>query len=54
MDRSRTKFLKVHVYNTFFYSTLCQGGYSKVRKWSKKVILQVLKKSLIHSPRIKL
>jgi Ulp1 family protease len=37
MDRAKTKFCKVHVYNTFFYSTLCQGGYSKVKKWSKKV-----------------
>lgn len=37
MNRSKTKFCNVHVYNTFFYSTLCQGGYSKVRKWSKKV-----------------
>lgn len=37
MDRAKTKFLQVHVYNTFFYSTLSQGGYAKVRKWSKKV-----------------
>jgi hypothetical protein len=36
MDRAKAK--KVHVYNTFFYSTLFQGGgYSKVKKWSKKV-----------------
>ena len=38
-DRSRKQpnLPKVHVFNTFFYPTLLKNGYSRVRRWTKKV-----------------
>ena len=29
--------IKVHVFNSFFYSKLIQAGYGGVRRWTKKV-----------------
>ena len=39
--------LRVHVFNSFFYSKLSQSGYAGVRRWTKKVccVLQVLQVS---------
>ena len=31
--------LKLHVFNSFFYSKLSQSGYSGVRRWTKNVIV---------------
>ncbi|KAJ2082010.1 SUMO1 sentrin specific peptidase 1 [Coemansia sp. RSA 988] len=30
---------KVHAFNTFFYSTLCDKGYTRVRRWTRRVKL---------------
>ncbi|KAI8602530.1 hypothetical protein EDD21DRAFT_352671 [Dissophora ornata] len=32
-------FPKVHVFSTFFYKTLSENGYEKVKRWTKKVNL---------------
>lgn len=39
MARSKesTTLPKVHVFSTFFYKTLSENGYDKVRRWTKKV-----------------
>ncbi|KAI1309979.1 SUMO1 sentrin specific peptidase 1 [Mortierella claussenii] len=41
MTRSKesTTLPKVHVFSTFFYKTLSESGYDKVRRWTKKVKL---------------
>ncbi|KAF9183152.1 SUMO1 sentrin specific peptidase 1 [Haplosporangium sp. Z 767] len=41
MARSKemTSLPKVHVFSTFFYKTLSENGYDKVRRWTKKVKL---------------
>ncbi|KAI9595613.1 hypothetical protein BDF19DRAFT_58982 [Syncephalis fuscata] len=28
---------KIHCYNTFFYSTLADSGYARIRRWTKRV-----------------
>jgi sentrin-specific protease 1 len=33
--------MKVHVFNSFFYSKLVQTGYGGVRRWTKKVLVLV-------------
>ena len=40
MERSNdpgSTFPKVHVFSTFFYKTLSENGYEKVKRWTKKV-----------------
>ncbi|KAF9897475.1 SUMO1 sentrin specific peptidase 1, partial [Lobosporangium transversale] len=39
MARSKesTELPKVHVFSTFFYKTLSENGYEKVRRWTKKI-----------------
>ncbi|KAF9381077.1 SUMO1 sentrin specific peptidase 1 [Mortierella sp. AD011] len=39
MSRSKdsTTLPKVHIFSTFFYKTLSENGYDKVRRWTKKV-----------------
>ncbi|KAJ1674990.1 SUMO1 sentrin specific peptidase 1 [Spiromyces aspiralis] len=32
-------FPSVHAFNTFFFTTLVNGGYSRVRRWTRKVRL---------------
>lgn len=32
---------KVHCFNTFFYSSLCKGGYAGVRRWAKKAKVDI-------------
>ncbi|KAF9934327.1 SUMO1 sentrin specific peptidase 1 [Linnemannia zychae] len=36
-SNSSTTLPKVHVFKTFFYKSLSENGYEKVRKWTKKV-----------------
>jgi Ulp1 family protease len=36
------KYPSVHCFNTFFFSTLDQQGYAKVRRWTKKVQSSIL------------
>ncbi|KAF9581238.1 SUMO1 sentrin specific peptidase 1, partial [Lunasporangiospora selenospora] len=38
---------KVHVFSTFFYKTLSENGYDKVRRWTKKVNIFALDYVLI-------
>ncbi|KAF9425292.1 SUMO1 sentrin specific peptidase 1 [Podila epigama] len=35
---------KVHVFSTFFYKTLSESGYDKVRRWTKKILRDYLQK----------
>jgi sentrin-specific protease 1 len=39
MERSEKEegWPKIHCFNTFFYPTLRDSGYQKVRRWTKKV-----------------
>ncbi|KAJ2784843.1 SUMO1 sentrin specific peptidase 1 [Coemansia javaensis] len=30
---------RVHAFNTFFYSTLCESGYARVRRWTRRTRL---------------
>ncbi|PIA17144.1 cysteine proteinase [Coemansia reversa NRRL 1564] len=30
---------RVHAFNTFFYSTLCDKGYARVRRWTRRIKL---------------
>ncbi|KAF9315517.1 SUMO1 sentrin specific peptidase 1 [Podila horticola] len=36
-NKESTALPKVHVFSTFFYKTLSESGYDKVRRWTKKV-----------------
>ncbi|KAG0324990.1 SUMO1 sentrin specific peptidase 1, partial [Podila humilis] len=36
-NKGSTTLPKVHVFSTFFYKTLSETGYDKVRRWTKKV-----------------
>ncbi|KAF9392645.1 SUMO1 sentrin specific peptidase 1 [Podila verticillata] len=36
-NKESTELPKVHVFSTFFYKTLSESGYDKVRRWTKKV-----------------
>ncbi|ORY30691.1 cysteine proteinase [Rhizoclosmatium globosum] len=45
MDRAQRhpdQYPKIHFFNTFFYTTLCQQGYDRVRRWTKKFDLFAL------------
>ena len=36
-SKESTTLPKIHVFSTFFYKTLSEQGYDKVRRWTKKV-----------------
>jgi len=36
-SKNSTELPKVHVFSTFFYKSLSEVGYDKVRRWTKKV-----------------
>ncbi|KAF9210118.1 SUMO1 sentrin specific peptidase 1 [Haplosporangium sp. Z 27] len=36
-SKESTTLPKIHVFSTFFYKTLSENGYEKVRRWTKKV-----------------
>ncbi|KAJ3351336.1 SUMO1 sentrin specific peptidase 1 [Entophlyctis luteolus] len=44
MERSKRsqKYPKIHYFNTFFYTTLLEHGYDRVRRWTKKFDLFAL------------
>ena len=42
------KYPKVHVFNTFFYSTLKESGYGRVRRWTRK--FDIFEKELVLFP----
>ncbi|KAJ1729551.1 SUMO1 sentrin specific peptidase 1 [Coemansia biformis] len=50
MDRSaKTPALpRVHAFNTFFYSTLCESGYARVRRWTRRT--KLFEKDLVIVP----
>ena len=39
---------KVHTFNSYFYSNLCEKGYSGVRRWTKKVRKTMYKVACIY------
>ncbi|VEU22115.1 DEKNAAC103126 [Brettanomyces naardenensis] len=40
----------IHVFSTYFYSTLCRNGYSGVRKWAKRANVDVTKVDHVFIP----
>ncbi|KAJ1806790.1 hypothetical protein LPJ75_004969 [Coemansia sp. RSA 2598] len=44
----RSELPRVHAFNTFFYSTLRDGGYARVRRWTRKI--KLFEKDLVVVP----
>ncbi|KAL0078941.1 hypothetical protein J3Q64DRAFT_1809071 [Phycomyces blakesleeanus] len=50
-DRSKAnpkEYLDIHCFNTFFFSTLSESGYQKVRRWTKRI--DIFSKDLVFAP----
>ncbi|KAF9435855.1 SUMO1 sentrin specific peptidase 1 [Entomortierella beljakovae] len=41
-NKESSELPKIHIFSTFFYKTLSESGYEKVRRWTKKILQNYL------------